>query len=68
MIYFRSLSHFPEVLQLSLVSEKILKLKGSQGNEPKHSGKFILCKEDKITMAIKPVSLRKYAGKKNGKM
>lgn len=45
-IYFRTLSHFPKILQLSLVSEKILKPESSQGNEPKHSAKFILFRVD----------------------
>lgn len=67
-IYFRRLSHFPKILQLSLVSEKILKPESSQGNKPKHSGKFILFREDKITMALRPVGIRKYMGKKNDKM
>lgn len=67
-IYFRRLSHFPKVLQLSLVSEKILKPESSQGNEPKHSGKFIFWREDKITMALRPVGTRKYTGKNNGRM
>lgn len=62
VIYFRRLTHFPKVLQLSLISEKILKLKSSQGNEPKHSGKYILA--GKITMAIRP----EVTGKKNDKM
>ena len=68
IIYFRRLSHFPKVLQLSFVSEKNSKAKSSQGNGPKHSGKFTLCREDKITMAIRPEGVRKYTGKKNNKM
>lgn len=68
IIYFRRLSHFPKVLQLSFVGEKNSKAKSSQGNEPKHSGKFTLFREDKITMAIRPEGVRKYIGKKNSKM
>jgi hypothetical protein len=66
MIYFQKLSHFPEVLQLSLVSErkkKNLKLKSSQGNEPKHSGNFTHGGEDKIAMPIEPVTQRKHTEK-----
>lgn len=39
-----------------------LELKHPQGNEPKQSGKFALCGEDKIALPIKPVILRKYTG------
>lgn len=65
VIYFRRLSHFPKVLQLSLASEK--NSKSSQGNEPKHSGKVILCRNDKVTMAVRPVGVRKYTGKNDKK-
>lgn len=64
-ICFRRLSHFPKVLQPSFISEKILKPKSSQGNEPKHSGKVILCRENKMTTAVRPAGVRKYTGKNN---
>lgn len=66
VIYFRRLSHFPKVLQLSLVSEKILTLKSSQENEPKHSGKFFLCRED--NNSYKTRRCKEVTGKKNDKM
>lgn len=49
-------------LSVKRKKKKNLELKHPQGNEPKHSGKFTLCGEDKITLPTKPVSLRKYTG------
>lgn len=48
--------------RLSVKREKKnnLELKHPQGNEPKQSGKFALCGEDKKALPIKPVSSRKY--------